>query len=146
MAGAFAELDWRRLDVWAVIEHRGVHELTEEKRVASLSWLKAESYEVVTLDFSNGISPVVKQLGELFKWPEQFGYELSADSRNLDALRDGFDVPFTDAGRFALELVQFERARAEDSHWATGFLEIVSEMSLRELALGRRLFAMIGVL
>jgi hypothetical protein len=142
MAGAFVELDWRRLDVWAIVAARGVCLLDEAQTVEALAWLQGESYEVLTLDFAQGLSPVVKQLGELFRWEEQFGYALSPQSRNLDTLADGFEVPFTETGRSAMVLLHFERARVEEAQWAAGFLELVSENSLRELALGRRFFAL----
>ncbi len=78
---------------------------------------------------------------ETLQWRERFGYELSATSRNLDALRDGFDFRVPDAGGVTLVLRGFAAAWREDAAWCRGLLDIVSETSLRELALGRRFFA-----
>jgi len=141
---AFRELDWRRLDVRAIVEQRGVGNSNEDERAPIRAWLHAEGYELLVLDFEKGISPVVAQLGEVLSWADQFGYELSPASRSLDALRDGFSFVIAEKSTgMALHLIGFAKARAEDPAWATGLVEIISENSLRELALGRRFFALV---
>ena len=141
---AFRELDWRRLDVRAIVEQRGVGNSTQDERAPIRAWLHAEGYQLLVLDFESGISPVVGQLGVALSWADQFGYELSPASRSLDVLRDGFSFTIAEESTgMVLHLIHFAAARAEDPRWATGLLEIIAENSLRELALGRRFFALV---
>lgn len=106
-------------------------------------WLRERAYRTVTLDFAGGIGPVLVQLGALLRWQERFGYELAPASRHLDALRDGFDFGLGEGAGLALLLRGFASAWSEDAAWCRGLLDIVSETSLRELALGRRFLAVI---
>jgi hypothetical protein len=78
-------------------------------------------------------------------WREQFGYELAPQSRNLNALRDGFDFGIAPGGGVVLVLRSFPAAWREDANWSRGFLEIATEHSLRELALGQRFFTVVVV-
>ena len=88
---AFAELDWTRFDVWAAVAMEGVAVVQPAHREACLTWLRQHDYGVTSIDFALGVSPAVVALGELFRWEEQFGYSLKPESRNLNALRDGFE-------------------------------------------------------
>jgi hypothetical protein len=142
---AFEDLDWRRLDVWAIVAGRGLATVEQIGVPMCEDWLRREGYRIVPLDFANGIGDVVVGLGQMLDWGRQFGYELSRDSRNLDALRDGFDFdPGSHAGA-VLVLHAFERAWTDDARWSRGFLEIACEHSLRQLAVGKRFFAVVIV-
>ncbi len=141
---AFTELDFRRLDVGAIVEGRGIALSNPAERASIHTWLRLEGYELVVLDFGQGLSANVAALGELLKWQDQFGYALEPSSRNLDALRDGFTFTFEEGSTgVVLHLLGIEKARGENEEWVTGLLQIISENSLRELALGRRFFAVI---
>ena len=83
---AFAELDWTRFDVWAVVAMEGVAVVESAHREACLDWLRQHDYAVTTIDFAQGVGPAVVALGEKFRWEEQFGYRLTPDNPNLDAL------------------------------------------------------------
>jgi hypothetical protein len=140
---AFAELDWRRFDVYALLALRGVATVEQVMSHRCEDWLRGRDYRVVTLDFAGGIGPALVHLGKTLRWREQFGYDLAPGSRSLDALRDGFDFGIADGGGVVLVLRGFAVGWDEDSAWCRGLLGIVTETSLRELALGRRLFGVI---
>ncbi|WP_295965702.1 hypothetical protein [uncultured Xanthomonas sp.] len=108
-------------------------------------WLRSQNYESVPLDFSTGISPVVAKLGLMLNWESEFGYQLDSSSRNLAALHDGFDFQAPEVGGLVLELIGFETALSEDGQWCEGFLAIIIEHSIRQLALGRRFFALVAL-
>lgn len=97
------------------------------------------------MDFADGIGDVVVRLGEMLDWRGQFGYELTSASRNLNALRDGFEVDRIAGHCGVLVLRAFSTAWQEDAGWSRGFLNIVRERSLRQLAVGRRFFGVVGV-
>lgn len=138
---AYAELDWTRFDVWAAVAMKGVAVVNPAHREMCLAWLRECDYAVTSLDFALGVSPAVVALGEKFRWEEQFGYRLAAESRNLDALRDGFDFDLTPGEGHVLELLNADVAHREDPRWLSGLLAIAHEHSLRQLALGARFFA-----
>ncbi len=140
---AFAELDWQRFDVHALISGRGLATLDEVDVARCTAWLQRNGYRIVTLDFSQGIGDAVVRLGELLEWRDQFGYDLTRESRGLDALRDGFDFGPKDDEGVVLMLRAFDRAWSEDVRWSSGLLEIAAEQSLWQLACGRRFFAII---
>jgi hypothetical protein len=140
---AFDSLDWRRFDVFALLALRGVATVEQVLSHACEDGLRDRGYRLVALDFTMGIGPALAQLGAMLNWRERFGYDLSPASRNLDALRDGFDLRVGDEGGVALMLRSFARAWREDEAWCRGLLGLVSERSLRELALGRRFLAVI---
>ncbi len=143
---AFATLDWTRFDVWAVVVGRGIATIEPPTAPHCADWLAREGYRVVRLDFSHGIGSAVVHLGELFHWRDQFGYDLTPQSRSLDALRDGFGFEAVASGMgVALLLQSFHLAWAEDGRWGRGFLEIAAEHSLRKLAVGRRFLTVIVV-
>lgn len=142
---AFTELDWRQLDTFAIIFGRGLATVERRNQTSVTSWLRENGYQTIRLDFSEGISPVVTQLGRLLSWESQFGYTLQGSSRNLAALHDGFDFEAPQDGGLVLEMVAFEKAFQEDKPWSNGFLSIVSEHSLRQLATARRFFAILLV-
>jgi hypothetical protein len=142
---SFQELDWQRLDTFAIVSCRGLASIEPESWDAATEWLSSQNYQRIRLDFKNGISPVVAELGIMLNWEREFGYQLSPTSRNLAALHDGFDFQPPDLGGFVLELTNYESAFLEDAQWSTGFLAIIAEHSLRQLALSRRFFALIGL-
>ncbi len=142
---AFQTLDWGNLDVFALLVGDGIATIEPSFAERSLAWLRAQSYTITAIEFSGGISPVVKAFGERFRWKEQFGYELEAEDRNLARLRDGFWYEVSENEGLVFELRDFERALAEDREWSEGFLRIVSEHSRRHLALGHRTFAVVHV-
>jgi hypothetical protein len=137
---AFAELDWTRFDVWAAVALEGVAVVQPVHRDACLAWLRQHDYAITSIDFAQGVSPAVVALGETFRWQEQFGYILSPDSRNLDALRDGFDFDLRPGQSHVLELLSAEVAHRENREWLSGLLAIAHEYSRWQLALGARFF------
>lgn len=142
---SFSTLDWRRLDTFAILAGRGLATLEPGSTAAGAAWLKTHHYRTIPLDFSQGISPVVSLLGKILSWSEQFGYELTGDSRNLAALHDGFHMDVPENGGLALEITAFDQALKEDETWSTGFLAILSDHSLRQLAQARRFFSILYV-
>jgi hypothetical protein len=84
-------------------------------------------------------------LGRLLCWEQQFGYSLSSDSRNLCALRDGFQFDIPEGGGHVFEIIRPEIAWEEDSLWLRGLLSIAQEHSRRQLALGRRFLTLLVV-
>lgn len=140
---AFTDLDWTRFDVWAVVATEGVVVVKPAHREACQAWLKQHDYTVTSIDFTRGIGPAVIALGELFRWEEQFGYRLTQENCNLNALRDGFDFNMRPAEGQVLELLSAEVAYRDDPEWLFGLLAIAHEYSLRQLALGARFFMML---
>ena len=139
---AFTEINWSDPDIWGVIVGRGIATVEPGTVPRFEAWLEANGYSFFEFDFGGGISPVVLELGHYFRWLDQFGYSLDSESRNLAALRDGFEIQ---SPNLVFKLSHFERAWLEDKAWARGFLSIISEHSLRQLALGKRFFAMLPV-
>jgi len=140
----FEEADWTRFDFWAIVACRGLVTVGVSDRPRCRAWLANNNYNVHTLNFGDGISSAVENLSDLLEWQAQFGYRLSPDSRNLDALRDGFlEGPLAKHGASALEIAGVEQAWKEDSQWLRAFLSIAQEESLIELALGRRFFSVV---
>jgi hypothetical protein len=101
-------------------------------------------YDLVQLDLGRDFPEVLEQIGTLFHWSEEFGYDLEDHAGNLDAIRDGFDfhVP---AGRtgIVLELVNVESLWKADRDWTAGLLSIACEHSRYQLALGCRFFTLL---
>ena len=84
-------------------------------------------------------------MGYLIGHQLEFTYRLDSTSRNLAALHDGFDFQPPEVGGLVLELTGVEAAFSEDSQWCAGFLAIIIEHSIRQLALGRRFFALVAL-
>ena len=140
---AFDNIDYARFDVCAAVVMEGVAVIESAHRDACHAWLRQRDYSMSSIDFAQGIGSAVVALGELFRWEEQFGYSLSHDKRNLNALRDGFGFDLKPGQGHVLELLNTEFAHREDPHWFSGLLEIVHEHFLCQLALGARFFAML---
>lgn len=138
---AFDQLDWACFDVWAVVANEGVAAVETGQRDACHDWLRKHNYAITSIDFEKGIGPAVVALGERLRWEDQFGYTLTAESRNLNAVRDGFDFNLKPGQRHVLELLHACVAHHEDAQWFAGLLAIVHEHSRRQLALGARFFA-----
>ncbi len=77
----FEEADWTRFDFWAIVECRGLVTVGVSDRPRCRMWLANNNYVVHTLNFRDGISAAVENLGDLLEWQAQFGYRLSPDSR-----------------------------------------------------------------
>jgi hypothetical protein len=140
---AFAELDWTRFDVWATVAMEGVAVVEVAHHEACLAWLRQHDYALSSIDFAQGVGPAVAALGKEFRWEVQFGYPLTPDSRNLDALRDGFAFDLQPRQGYVLELLNAEVAYREDAHWLSGLLAIAHEHSRWQLALGARFFVVL---
>lgn len=121
------------------------HRFSTLHRAEAQQWLEAHGYQVIELNFARGIFPVVEKLGQVLFWKRNFGYELAGDSRNLAALRDGFEFHVPESGGLVLDVLAFHQALVEDPKWSHGLLSIISEYSIRELACGRRFFGLFDV-
>jgi hypothetical protein len=142
----FPEIDYRRFDYWAIVTGRGMVTIEASASDSCRKWLLANQYEVTSFDFRSGISDVVAGLGEFLRWEYQFGYRLSPESRNLNALRDGyFGYPVPNEGGAVTIFKGFEQAWIEDEEWIKGLLSIGSEFSLIQLSVGRRYFVVVEV-
>lgn len=139
----FPELNWSRLDVWALVPCRGVVVVDSAQHEACRSWLKRNDYAVETLDFGGGLSQAVTAFGQMLRWEEEFGYVLQGNSRNLDALCDGFEFKTGEGAGTVLELLNADVAFTEDPQWLRGLLSIASDHSLEHLALGSRFFTIL---
>lgn len=137
---AFAELDWTRFDVWAAVAMEGIAVVEVAHHKACLAWLRQHDYTVTSIDFAMGIGPAVVALGEKFRWIDKFGYELTPENCNLNALRDGFDFDLKPGQGNVLELLNTDVAHNEDPQWLSGLLAIGHEHSRWQLALGSRFF------
>jgi hypothetical protein len=142
---AFADLDWRRIDVRAIVSFGGIATIDEPRSAACRAWLQRHEYRIETLDCRPGLDAAIPVLGRLFRWEEQFGYALTGSTRNLDALRDGFEFEIPENGGCVFELLGADRAFEEDSGWLLGLLAIAQEHSRAQLALGRRFFALLVI-
>jgi hypothetical protein len=140
---AFGELDWSRIDVQGIVAFGGLATIDERRHRACREWLARHGYLIDTFDGRPGLSVAVRDLGRLLCWEERFGYALGSDSRNLDGLRDGFEFDILEGGGRVFEILGADRIWREDSEWLCGLLEIAQEQSRRQLALGRRFFALL---
>jgi hypothetical protein len=142
---AFAELVWRRIDVQAIVTHSGLAAIDERRHQACRDWLLREGYEIDTFDCRQGLSVAVPALGRRLHWQEQFGYSLDSESRNLNALRDGFDFDIPEGGGRVFEIIRPDLAWEEDQRWLCGLLAIAQEHCREQLAMGHRFFALLVV-
>jgi hypothetical protein len=140
---AFADLDWGRIDVWAIVGCAGLATIDERRHPRCLEWLRRHGYEIDSLDCSRGLSEAIPELGRLLRWDQQFGYSLGPDSRNLDALRDGFEFDVPEGGGRVFQIIRADLAWQEDSRWLLGLLAIAQERSRWQLAHGRRFFTLL---
>lgn len=134
------EESWERLD-YATICGNGVACISLSDVVACRSWLQACRYTIESIDCSVGFNAVCAQVSTLFKWEEQFGY--TYEGHSLDALNDGFTFDVPEEGGVVLELQRLDLLWLENPHWSTGLLSIASDYSRREMASGRRFFAIV---
>jgi hypothetical protein len=142
---AFAALDWRRIDVTAIVTFSGVGTIDERRHMACREWLLGHGYAIDTLDCRLGLAVAIPELGRRLCWEQQFGYALGPESRNLDALRDGFHFTIPEGGGQVLEILGAEPGWREDPRWFCGLLSIAQEQSRRQLALGRRFFVLLVI-
>src|SRR5262249_13921756 len=98
-----------------------------------------------TFDCRPGLAVAVPELGRLLCWEQQFGYVLGSDSRNLDALRDGFEFAIPEGNGRVFEIIRPDLAWREDQRWLCGVLSIAQEQCRQQLVLGRRFFALLVV-
>lgn len=85
----------------------------------------------------------LNRFDSLFRWEGQFGYRLSDGTRNLNALRDGFDFEVPASGGLVLDLWRPDVIWREDSGWLLGLLAIAADYSRYQLACGRRFFTLL---
>jgi hypothetical protein len=142
---AFTDLDWRRIDVTAIVTFSGLATIDERRHAACREWLLSKGYAISTFDCRPGLSVAVPELGRLLYWEQQFGYALGPDSRNLNALRDGFEFAIPEGGGRVFEVIRPDLAWREDRQWLCGLLAIAQEQCRQELALGRRFFTLLVV-
>jgi hypothetical protein len=143
--GAFADLDWRRIDVTAIVNLGGLITIDERRHPPCREWLHRHGYEIDTLDCRSGLVVAIPELGRMLGWEQQFGYTLGPANRNLCALRDGFNFTIPEGGGRVFEILGADLAWREDAQWLSGLLVIVQEQSRRQLALGNRFFALLVV-
>src|ERR1039457_3238660 len=117
MMAAFSELDWTKFDVKSIVANAGIGVVDAHLRSVCHEWLKRHNYSLESIDFNVGLGAAVVALGKLLKWEEQFGYALAPESRNLDALRDGFDFNLQHGAAAVLELINADKAFREDARW-----------------------------
>src|SRR5262245_20790595 len=115
----------------------------EQARPFYRDWLEHNGYTTDSLACRPGMGKTTTELGRMRRCEERFGFSLGPDSRNLDALRDGFEFEIPAEGGCVLEILGADLAWQEDSHWTLGMLSIAQEQSLRQLALGRRFFTLL---
>ena len=142
---AFAELIWQHIDAQAIVWYRGIATIEEQRHAPCRSWLSRNGYSLDTLDCTLPMDQVVANLHQMLKWEEQFGYTPDPQNRNLMALEDGFWFDIPKDGGHVLELVRVDLAWQHDPEWVRGLLSIVQQYSIRQLALGRRFFALLVV-
>lgn len=142
---AFRELDWRRIDVSAIVTDGGLATIEERRHPACRDWLFRNGYAIETFDCRPGLAVAVPELGRLLNWEQKFGYALGPDSRNLDALRDGFEFAVPEDGGVVFEMIRPDLAWHEDKRWLGGLLAIVQEHCRQQLALGGRFFGLLVV-
>jgi hypothetical protein len=142
---AFAELDWRRIDVTSIVTFGGVNAIAVGQHQACRAWLTSEGYQISTFDCRTELAQAIPELDRLFGWEQQFGYALSDQNANLNAVRDGFVFAPPESGRRVFEILGADLAWGEDREWFAGLLSIAQEYSRKELALGRRFFALLVV-
>lgn len=142
---AFTELDWKRIDVKAIVGSSGLATIDERRHEACRDWLKRQGYAFDTFDCRPGLSVAIPALGRLLRWEEQFGYTLDSDRCSLDAVRDGFMFDIPEGGGRVFEIVRADLAWQEDARWLLGLLSIAQEQSRWQLAVGRRFFALLVV-
>lgn len=136
----FDELDWQRLDVTAIVTHGGLATIALDDYPRYADWLAEQGYVVERLDCSPGFGPTLEAFGRMQYWEEQFGYALTANSANLDAIRDGFEFDIDDGGGCVFELHRPDLLWLEHGAFLTGLLAIACEHTRLQLALGRRFF------
>ena len=138
---AFDELDFTAFDFDAIVVNGGITVVDTEHRESCLASLRRQGYVIETIAFREGISPAYLAMNHLFRWEENFGYELRwHDGSSLDALRDGFEFEIQPGEGKVLELRGADEAYREDSYFLLCFLAIAHEHSLEQLALGARFF------
>lgn len=142
---ASTELDWGRFDVTAIVTYSGLATIDNHRHQACRDWLLRQGYEVDTFDCGPGLAIAVPELGRLLCWEQQFGYTLGPESRNLDALRDGFDFAIPEGGGRVLEILRPDLAWKDDQRWLRGLLDIAQEHCRYQLALGCRFFVLLVV-
>lgn len=139
------QIDWARIDVQAIVGDQGIATIDESRRSPCLQWLRRNDYRIDQFDCTVGLESFVERLGMVFRWEQQFGYPLTSDKRNLDALRDGFAVDVPASGGVVIELFRPDLVWREDSGWLLGLLAIASDHSRYHLACGRRFFTLLVV-
>jgi hypothetical protein len=141
---AFDELDFTAFDFDAIVVQGGITVVDAEHRESCLASLRRQSYAIESIDFRQGIGPAYLTMNDLFRWEENFGYQLRwHEGSSLDALRDGFEFDLQPGEGKVLELRGADDAYREDSYFFLCLLAIAHEYSLNQLALGARFFTVL---
>jgi len=137
-------IDHGRIDVSALVQHRGVAAIDSLRAPACERWLQRQGYRLVHLDCSLPFPELLLELGRLLRWEEQFGHRLEMGQANLEALADGFefDVP---AGGMTFVLRHPDALAAAEPEWFDSLLAISADYSLLQLCRGRRFFVVLVV-
>jgi hypothetical protein len=139
----FTDLDWSRIDLTAIVTFGGLATIDERRHPACRDWLLRQGYQIDTFDCQPGLSVAIPELVRLLGWQQQFGYALGPDSRNLNALRDGFEFSIPEGSGCVFEIIRADIGCQEDRRWLCGVLSIAMEQSRLQLALGRRFFTLL---
>src|SRR3569833_1075404 len=123
---------------------RGVAAVSHDEYGELKAWLTETGYATVTIDFTDGLAHGIDQINHIFRWEEQFGYLLSIERRNLDAVSDGFRFDMSGYG-ILLDILGAEAAWREDRRWFMGLLSIASDASHGYLSVGERLLTVVPV-
>jgi hypothetical protein len=137
------QIDWRRLDVSALIVDFGLATIDESRWDDCRAWLQSERYRIEQLDCAAGMQALLPQLGMKLHWKEQFGYKIEDGKQSLDALKDGFEFDVPSSGGVVLELVRPDVIWRENREWTAGLFEIASKHSRYHLACGRRFLTLL---
>lgn len=139
------ELDWRRLDVYALLGVGGLAVVNPAQRAYWHDWLSKNHYRVETLDLGQSLNEAFPALERVLEKERegQIGFAPTPDSRNLNALRDAFEFVVPESGGVVLEIFGADQAWQEDSYWLTGLLSIARERSLWYLGSGKRFFTLL---
>jgi hypothetical protein len=136
------EISWQSIDFTALAGGGGLASIAPADRDPCRSWLLRHGYQVVSVDGTGDFAAVCGELSRWLSFEELYGHRFNG---GLDALRDGFlDLEVPETGGVVLELLGLDRLWLADCEWTKGLLQIASETSAYNMAIGRRFFT-IGV-
>lgn len=140
----FNELDWDRIDVRAIAgSPGGLVTIDEPRHHACHKWLLDQGYKTDLVDFRLGVEQSLLRLEQILSWQERFGYSLNPNDINLDSLHSGFGLEIPEGEGRVLELWRPDLAWQVDPTFILGLLWIIHDYSRKQLALGRKFFALL---